>query len=227
MNQQTPGSSIQVISLAACSRWEAATVAAPQSADETQQLQVTINEWLGSRMAEPCTREVFLQVWRLGATPAGKLYSANVQTWLPVRGLGIWPGRRPPQRMTEEIAMDCAAAGLAGEEPPLPSHPVAHVSGGEAAANHAFRSVLGHGQAVAMWFPSSVHASWYTRSREAFQAGIQDPLYQRERFYLPLFDLELLESGTDEQLDKWTLGASAYLREDPSSETLVLLTRKR
>ncbi len=206
--------------------WRAAMVAMPSSAEQRDALLGSLEAWVGALAREHgLIREVFLQVWKLGAKGAGGLYGENVQRWLPARGLGIWPGRRPPQRMTQEIAMDCAAAMLANEEQPLASHPVAHVSAGPQAGEHALRTLFGTELTVQMLFGPEERTRWPEKSRESFVPVISEAAFQRERFYLPLFDAALLEGATGEQLSSWTCGASLYLRESAEDKAVLVLSR--
>ena len=175
----------------------------------------------------PQSSEVFLQVWKLGESPAGAAYGGNIQRWLPVNGIGLVPGGRPPQRLTEAIAMDIAAAGLAGEEPPLSSHPVVHVSGGADAASHAVTTLFGTGLVLQMWFPSAAHINWARQTKAVYQPTVTDPLFQRERFYLPLLTPAIAEQASDDDLDRWLCGATAYLRETPGEKGVLVLRRNQ
>lgn len=217
---------LQPVTLTKAVAWKAGLIPIPDTPEAMKDLRTLLADW--TRIISERHRlngESFLQIWKMGAKGSGPVYANHIQRWLPVHGIGIWPGRRPPQRFTEEIAMDCAAAGLANEEPPLPSHTVAHVSASPEAAEHAALVMFGSEMVLRMWFPRDLHAGWAQRSQQVYQSTITDPLFQRERFYVPLFDVSLLEQSSDELLDEWTCGAVLYLREDPESKAVLLLCR--
>ena len=216
---------LQPVNLPHAKVWNAAIVMAAAGESKLEMF-ARVKAWCHRlEMRHRLHSELFLQVWGMGGTEGGKAYTHNVQRWLPVRGLGIWPGRRPPQRMDERIAMDCAAAALAKEEPPLASHPVVHVSGGEVAAMEAAAAVFGSGMVLQMWFPEAARSEWAQQSQAVYAPTIRDPLFQRERFYAPLFDASLVQSSSDAELDTWTCGATAYLREDSEAKAVLLLCR--
>lgn len=201
------------------SRWSAGL--APTVGPEQAPLQYShLLQWL--QVADP--GNLFLQVWKLGASQAGSAYGENIQRWRPVGGIGVVPGGRPPQRLTEEMAMNIAAAGLAGEEPPLASHPVAHVSGGAEAVPHAVDALFGSGIVLQIWCPAAP-AVWARQTQAVYQPTVTDPLFKRERFYAPLLTPGIAEQASDDDLDKWLCGATAYLREAPGEKGVLLLRR--
>ena len=202
------------------SRWAGSLLPAA-APDQAQVTYGSVLQWL----RPPSSTEVFLQIWKLGDSPAGAAYGENVQRWRPMAGLGIVPGDRPPQRLTEAIAMDIAAAGLAGEEPPLASYPVAHISGGSEAAAHAVATLFGTGMVVQMWFPEA-GTGWAKQTQVVYRPRITDPLFQRERFYAPLLTPAIAGQASDDDLDRWLFGATAYLREAPGEKGVLLLRRR-
>ncbi len=74
--------------------------------------------------------------------------------------------------------MDCAAAILANEEQPL--------AAGPGAACHAAETMFGTEMVLQMMFPRNAHVDWAKCSQRVYQPTITDPLFQRERFYVPL-----------------------------------------
>ena len=114
---------------------------------------------------------------------------------------------------------------LAREEQPLASHPVAHVSAGAPAGEHAIRTPFGTEITVQMLFGSDNRTRWPGISRDLFVPGITDAAFQRERFYLPLLDAALIQEATGEQLDSWLCGAQVYIRESGEDRAVLLLSR--
>ena len=205
--------------------WQGAMADAPRTLDEAAELLEQLPTfWNASTKKPVLVSEVFLQVWRMGFAKAGPRYAENIQRWLPIASFGVWPGRRPPQRATLEIAMDCAAAVLTNQEQPLAAHAVSRVSAGREAAQHAFETMFGLGMTVQMLFPSTEAADTFSAtSIEIFLPNIADPAFRHERFYLPLFDIALLKTATDAELDDWMCGANGYLRESPEDQSVLLV----
>lgn len=167
---------------------------------------------------------VFLQTWKLSVEGAADLYRQNIAHWLPSIGIGIWPTRRPPQRQTRAIAMDCAAAVLAGDEVEMPAHNLAHVSNGDKAAAHAANVLLGTGMTVQI-FSSAEFPDFSERGKRVFLPAITDVSMKRFRFYVPLLDGATLAAATVEQLEDWLCGASLYLRESPEDKGYLVISR--
>lgn len=217
----------EALALQHATDWQAALIPAPQTPEQAASMLETLTEWGQQVSAQPpsCT-EVFLQVWRMGAAKAAAKYAQNLQRWWPMASFGVWPGRAYPQRATQEMAMDCAAAVLTNEELPLAAHSVAHVSAGPTAGKHALDTMFGLGMTVQMVFTSAQLASRFPEtSRSIFRSAITDTAFQNERYYLPLFDAALLARSTDAELDHAMCGASIYLRESPEDRSVLILRR--
>ena len=210
------------------SMWEAASLEAPSSPEGARDVLIQLTEWLKkSEVEQHRSAELFLQMWKIGAGSGNSAYAGNIGRWLPRRGTGVWPGRRPPQRLTAEIAMDCAAAVLTKDEQPLASYPVVHVSAGREAGEHALHTLFGGQMTVQLMFPDEeASAGWALASKNVFLPTITDSAYRHERFYLPLFDGALMATATDDQLDRWMCGATGYLRESPEDKAVLLVFKR-
>ena len=210
--------------------WQAYTIALPAAPVRGEVLQHvrTLVDTIDTFLTVDCELqgETFLQSWRLATEGTAPLYEANISHWLPSVGLGVFPNRCAPARMTREAAMDAAAAMFARQPADLPAYRLMHVSGSGNASTHAIKTLLGQGIVQRLWAP---HAWPATKQlgKKAYLPRIMEPSLRRAAFHIPVFELSAFTSDvTTPQIDEWICGAQAYLRESEEDGGLLLLSRR-
>jgi hypothetical protein len=210
--------------------WQAYTIALPTNpvrGEALRHLRAFV-DILDTFLSVDCELQglTFLQSWRLSAEGTAPLYEANISRWLPSVGLGIFPNRRAPTRMTREAAMDAAAAMFARQPTDLPAYRLMHVSGSGDAPAHASKTLLGQGIVQRLWTRDAWSAT-KQRGREAYLLRIAEASLRRAAFHIPIFELAAFTSDiTAQQVDQWMCGALVYLRESEEDGGLLLLSRQ-
>jgi hypothetical protein len=172
------------------------------------------------------TPQTFLQIWKISVEGSPALYEANLATWLPSVGLGVWPNRKPPQRPSQETAMDAAASIFSGEEPELPAYHLVHISAGHKAAEHAADKMLGQGM-VQQLFSAKSFNEMRAQGKKYFVETILEPSYKRASFHIPILELAAFGSNaTSDRIEEWMCGADLYLRESAEDKGVVILSRR-
>ena len=170
--------------------------------------------------------QTFLQSWRLATEGTAAMYEAHIARWLPSVGMGIFPNRRAPTRMTRETAMDAAAAMFARQPADLPAYRLMHVSGTGDAPAHALQTLLGQGIVQRLWTPDAWPATRQL-GKDAYLPRITEASLRRAAFHMPVLELAAFTSDTTaQQVDGWMCGAHAYLRESEEDGGLLLLSRR-
>lgn len=167
----------------------------------------------------------FLQTWKIAVEGNPALYEANLGKWLPTIGLGVWPNRNPPRRLTQSSAMDAAAAMFSGEEPELSTYYLVYISGGETAAEHAAETMLGRGM-LQQLFTAKSFSDLQEQGKKVFLDKIEEQAYKRSRYYTPLLESATFAAATSEQIGEWMCGADLYLRESAEDKGLLILSRR-
>ena len=210
--------------------WQAYTVALPASPVRGEALgQVrALVAAIETFLSVDCDLQgqTFLQSWRLATEGTAAMYEANIGRWLPSVGLGIFPNRRAPARMTRETAMDAAAAMFARQPVDLPAYRLMHVSGSGDAPAHALQTMLGQGIVQRLWTPDA----WTTTKqlgKDAYLPRITEASLRRAAFHMPVLELAAFTSdATAQQIERWMCGAHAYLRESEEDGGLLLVSRR-
>ena len=166
--------------------------------------------------------EVFLLGRRMYLDGGTNILNRNTVSWRPKVGIGLWPTRPAPRRRTPEDAMDEAADMLMAREPEKTVDLMLRLAGDIPARESAIQQMLGRG-VVTLIFSRMPYGEWEQRLRARYLPTIDDSSYHYERFYLPQFDRNNLETASDEQLTDWTCGASVYIRESPNDKALLVL----
>lgn len=222
-------SPLQFAPLITAAGWEAYLVQAPPPPAEGDAMDVLRALAAGLRLIAErgwqLTGHTYLQLWKLAVPGNSLLYEENLQRWQPSVGLGVFPHRAPPQRMTADMAMDHAAALMTGEEPERSAYHLAHVSGGSEAGQHAERELLGRGMVLEL-FARDPLQTLLQSSRKAFLPSISDSAYRSFPFYLPLLDARTVGAARADDLEQWMGGAELYLRESAEDGGLLLVSRK-
>ncbi len=209
--------------------WEAYVVHAPPPPAPSEEAAVLRAFVSGLRMIAErrwqLTCEVFLQIWKIAVEGNAALYEDNLAIWQPSVGVGIWPHRKAPRRMTQASAMDHAADIMTGSEPELSSYHLCRVSGGDEAGRHAESQLIGRGMILEMYSPGGF-SELQTAGRQVFLPGIADTVYRGFPFYLPVLDAATVAGAEAAQLARWTCGAELYLRESLEDHTLFILSHR-
>ena len=172
----------------------------------------------------PAAAHVFLQTWKIALEGAAPLYEENIGHWLPSIGMGVWPLREPPRRLSQADAMDCAAAMLTGDEPSRSTNYLSYVSAGEQPAAHALDATAGTGLLFSL-FSEEPFAMVAARTKRVFLPAIRDTTLQNCRFYMPLIDKASLPAATPALLETWMCGGHTYVRESAEDGGLLILSR--
>lgn len=164
--------------------------------------------------------DLFLQVAQLHVDGGSSLFATHAAGWNPSMGLGIFPDRDPPRTWKREdfeklepgqtvrpTSHKIFRLGLAGEE-----------------RNRAWQMMFGRGATLQIYTPPPT-AAFMDRTREAFLPKIEERIFRRYPFFVPLFDGRALESASAEQLAAWSCGFSAYIRESAEDQSILIVSR--
>lgn len=170
-------------------------------------------------------QQVLLQFWKLSAETGSDVLAEHATDWDPEYGLGMWPGRRPPQRWNDTMAMDAAAAIFRGDEPELPAYRLLRLKAEQAELAEAVEEFRGLGvllQSFSLKAPEALDGDLNNR----YLPEITDPGFRRADFVFPLLDCRILASARSaEQINQWLCGIDLYIRESPEDKGILLLSR--
>jgi len=163
--------------------------------------------------------EVFLQTNHLGRVGSARLVD-HAREWMPDLGLGVWPDREPPRLRTHADFQDLGP----GEKMQPMMYQLMKISGEALTKKKALATMLGTGVALEIVTPEGGEA-FLKRSRALLRPPIKEPGFRRFPFYVPILELQSLESATREQLDTWFCGASAYIRESVQDNGILIVSK--
>ena len=152
--------------------------------------------------------EVFFQFTELHQADAAQRLADHGREWIPAVGLGVWPDRPPPAIWTREVMENLKE----GESPPTLMHQMFRVTTGAEARDKARDTMLGLGTIIQILTTDDGDA-FLAKARQVLLPPIRDPAFTCFPYYIPIFDAASLQKASAPQLDEWSCGASAYVRE--------------
>lgn len=198
----------------------------PLQIEERVALQKEVLEGIAAVAAVPPPQHhVLLQLWKLGPRSGSDVLSQHVRQWQPDFGMGVWPNREGPTGWTEASLMDAAAAAMQGAEPEMPNHRLLYLAGAAPQPTQASAAMRGFGATVEL-FSDLPFKEIAARARQLYQPRINEPRFQQEPFYLPLFDSATLQAASSaEQLTSWLCGIQIYVRESAEDSGVLIIAR--
>ena len=144
--------------------------------------------------------------------------SANGRAWLPVTGLGVWPGREPPRLWTRGDFEDREF----GQPLPTLMHTMFHVSAGAKPSDEARDLMIGSGTVVYTLLEKDV-AEYHAAMHALLLPPIQEEALRGHPFYVPLLEATSLSNIQPEVLDAWMGPARVYIRESVEDRGVLVV----
>jgi hypothetical protein len=167
------------------------------------------------------TPEFSIQVNCLHLGDGATRIQNNGRAWIPMIGLGIWPGRQAPTMWTDA---DFRELGI-GEKPRELMYQLLRVTTTADAREQAQSTMFGLGTGLQILLPMA-NDEFISRARSFCLAGIQDPVFTCYPFYLPLLDIASLSNRSSSELDLWSCGLTVYLRESLEDKGVIVASRQ-
>ncbi|MFI5092990.1 MAG: hypothetical protein ACHQIK_06075 [Candidatus Acidiferrales bacterium] len=165
--------------------------------------------------------EAFVQLPRLAEIQQMERLAKRAREWQPIMGLGIWPDREPPTRLTIADVVKL----LPGQRPRIDKYKVCRISASGKTREQAWTSLLGTG-AVLLILTSVDTTVFLKKTRDVLFPPIQDESFRHSSFYVPLLECKSIESARGEQLESWLCGASLYIRESTEDGGVLIASRE-
>ncbi len=221
----SPGGSIPIESVGAPAPWQALKIpvgAFPAHKRYLPPLRALLDQLTGALVEERgLSAEVFIQGNHLHRKGGAAVMAAHGAAWIPIQGLGVWPGREPPRLWTWKDFVFL----LPGMSPGELMYNVFRITGPGDARYQARDLMLGRGTVLEILLEGDLDA-WLEKTRAVLLPPIKEPTFRSFPYYIPLLEIETLRSARPEQLEEWLGGASAYIRESREDHALLLLSRQ-
>ena len=94
-----------------------------------------------------------------------------------------------------------------------------------AARSNARDQMLGFGVVMEM-LGAEASPVLLKKGTDQFLPGIEDPSFRAFPFYVPLFEQRTLEKSSGADLDRWSCGATLYIRESAEDRAIVIASRE-
>lgn len=161
---------------------------------------------------------LFLQVSQLHLDGGSSRFAAQARQWSPTMGLGIFPNGEQPRIWTRK--------DFEKLEPGVQLRPMCHkvFRIGAAKENEAaWHLMFGRGVTLQIYAPD-IEGTLQQMS-DLFLPGIEEKLFRRYPFFVALLDRRSLERASAEELDRWSCGLIAYVRESAEDQSVLIASR--
>lgn len=165
--------------------------------------------------------EAFVQLPPLAEIQQMPRMTDHAREWQPIMGLGIWPDREPPTRLTKADFFKL----LPGQRPRIDKYKVCRVSASGKAREQAWTGLLGTG-ALLVILTSDDSSAFLKKTKEVLLAPVKDEAFRYSPVYVPLLECKSFDSARAEQLDSWFCGASLYIRESTEDGGILIASRE-
>lgn len=214
---------IRLQRLALAEPWQGALIGLsgfPTPEDELAPVRHVLQGLLGALKGDAASLETFIQFSSLHLADGSTRLSSNGRAWMPTMGLGVWPDREPPARWTMEELRDL----MPGDKVRPLMNILLRVTTTQTAREHARNVMLGLGS-VLQFVTASGDENLLTSARALLKPAITDPSFTSFAYYIPLLEGKSVVRATAAQLDAWSCGASAYLRESPEDKGILIISK--
>jgi hypothetical protein len=215
---------IRIQRLALAEPWQGALIALsdfPVPEEELAPVRDLLQRLVAALRGERSSLETLLQFTSLHLGDGSQRVSSNGRTWMPAMGLGVWPDREPPTRWTMEELRDL----IPGDEVRPLMNILLHLTGSQEAREQARDVMLGLGTMIQFVVPPEVK-DLLAYGQALLKPAIKDPSFTAFSFYMPLLEAKSVVQATAAQLDAWSCGASAYIRESQEDKGILIVSRK-
>jgi hypothetical protein len=161
---------------------------------------------------------LFLQVSQLHLDGGTSRFAAHARKWSPSMGLGIFPNGEPPRTWTLK---DFEKLEPGDQLRPM-CHKVFRV-GAVKESDAAWNLMFGRG--VTLWIYAPEIEIMLLQMRHLFLPGIEERIFRRYPFFVTLLDRRGLELASAEELDRWSCGLIAYVRESAEDHSVLIASR--
>ncbi len=159
----------------------------------------------------------FLQYNQLNRGRAGFLLAERGKDWMPALGLGYEPHKPPPTLWTRD---DFINLGI-GEMPRPMMYQLFQITTGDGSIEDAINELGGIGPLLITRGPGPI-TEVLKQGRALFHPLIQEMSLKHFAWYLPLFNLAVLQTANADMLREWACGLTFYLRENPEDRGVVI-----
>lgn len=159
----------------------------------------------------------FLQYNQLHLGGAGTLLAERGKDWMPSWGLGYEPHKPPPTLWTRDEFLNLDV----GEMPRPMMHQLFQITTGETQIVKAAGELGGLGSLLLTRAPNPI-ADVLRQSKARFQPLIHEMSLKNFAWYLPLFDLNALQTAANDAMREWACGLTFYLRESPEDKGVIV-----
>ncbi|HUA84823.1 MAG TPA: hypothetical protein VMB85_13250 [Bryobacteraceae bacterium] len=166
------------------------------------------------------TPDLFLQVAQLHLAGGSSIFAAEASEWNPTMGLGIFPDRDPPRTWTREDFEKLEP----GQKVRPTSHKIFALGVTGEARHRAWQKMFGRGVTLEIYSPPP-GSGFLKRTVEEFLPRIEEKIFRRYPFFIPLFDARSLEHASAENLASWSCGFSAYVRESAEDKSILVVSQ--
>ncbi len=180
-----------------------------------------LTENLAGALQGAAPSQFFIQIEDLAKKGGAALLSAHGVDWIPMQGLGVFPNRKPPTLWSWKDFF----LKLRGAPSRVLIRYVFRVSAGPEARDSARREMTGRGVGLEVFLNEDVDA-WLAKTRATLLPAITEATFRAQPYFVPLLDSESLAEAQPGQLEAWLGGATAYVRESPSDQGLLILSTR-
>ncbi len=191
----------------------------PVAENQLQAYRLAVKQLLAARSEfhPPVAQEVLFQFDRFRPEDV-PLLQARASEWLPDIGLGFWSHRGAPTLWTRDEFMNSTQEELR----PL-MHRVFRIQQEKKALESAWDTLSGTG--VLLRFAVANPGEFYEAAVQYYRPQITEISFQSFPFYVPLLDGESLRNASEDDLQNWMCGATAYLRESSEDGGMLMVLR--
>ncbi len=165
--------------------------------------------------------QYFIQIEDLEKQGGAAILSSHGLDWIPIQGLGVWPDREPPSLWNWKDFL----FKLRGMPMRVHIHYVFRVTAGAEARDSARNEMGGRGVGMEVFLSEDVDA-WLAKTKAALLPKLSEETFRAQAYFVPLLDRDSLAAASPGDLEIWLGGATAYVRESPSDQGLLIVTAK-
>lgn len=214
---------VRLQKLALAEPWQGALIGLsgfPAPEDELAPVRNVLQRLVGAFRGEAASLETFIQFSSLHLADGPARLSSHGRAWMPAMGLGVWPDREPPTRWTMEELRDL----MPGDKVRPLMNILLRVTTPLEAREQARNVMLGLGS-ILQFVTKSADETLLASARALLRPAITDPSFTSFAYYIPLLEGKSVVRANVSQLDAWSCGAIAYLRESPEDKGILIISK--
>lgn len=217
------GYTVELEALNAPTGWSAhriVTGSFPLKQPRADALREVWTDVVGELAGAGLTTEVLLETRGLSQDDHSARLSRHAAEWLPDQGLCVQPQKGPPSlwNWTDFLFRHRS-------EPHVGQPPFAMRLAGDAEARREAISVMTGTGALQAIFLKTDWEAFAAKTAETIGAGITEPAFQAMPWQAPALTASAVEGATTAELEAWSGGAAAFVRESREDRGLLIVLR--